>query len=76
MIHGSWVGIGRGKKSCLDATGRLILGSREGVIAIGRKKSQKLELTDLEELRNRVKEIRKQKKGIYKRFTKQSNKRR
>jgi hypothetical protein len=46
------------------------------VIVIGRKKSQKVELTDLEEVRNRVKEIKKRKKGIYKRVTNQSSKRR
>jgi hypothetical protein len=43
---------------------------------IGRKKNQKVELTDLEKLRNRVKEIKNRKKGIYKRLTNQSNKRR
>ena len=48
---------------------------REEVILIGRK-NQKVELTDLEKLRNRVKEIKKRKKGIYKRLTNQSNKRR
>jgi hypothetical protein len=48
---------------------------REEVILIGRK-NQKVELTDLEKLRNRVKEIKKRKKGIYKRYTNQSNKRR
>ena len=49
---------------------------RKEVILIGRKKNQKVELTDLEKLRNRVKEIKKRKKGIYKRYTNQSNKRR
>ena len=48
---------------------------REDVIVIGRKKNQ-IGLTDLEELRNRVKEIKKRKKGNYKRLTNQSNKRR
>jgi hypothetical protein len=48
---------------------------REEVIPIGRKKNQKIELTDLEELRNRVKEIKKRKKKMYKRFTNQSKKR-
>ena len=46
------------------------------MIPIGREKNPKVELTDLEEVRNRVKEIRKRKKGIYKRFTNQSKKRR
>ena len=46
------------------------------MIVIGRKKSQKVELTDLEEVRNRVKEIKKRKKGIYKRVTNQLNKKR
>lgn len=42
---------------------------------IGRKEKQKVELTDLEELRNRVKEIKKRKKGNYERFTNQSKER-
>jgi hypothetical protein len=46
------------------------------MILMGRKKNPKVELTDLKELRNRVKEIRKRKNGIYKRFTNQSKKRR
>lgn len=54
----------------------MILGSREEVILIGRKKNQKVELTDLEEVHSKVKEIKKRKKGIYKRFTNQSKKRR
>ena len=45
-------------------------------MVIGRKKNQKIELTDLEELRYRVKEIKKRKKGIYKRVTNQLNKKR
>ena len=49
---------------------------RKEVILIGREKNQKVELTDLEKLRNRVKEMKKRKKGIYKRYTNQSNKRR
>ncbi len=43
---------------------------------IGRKKNQKVELPQLEELRHRVKEIKKRKEKMYKRFTNQSNKRR
>jgi hypothetical protein len=39
---------------------------REEVMVIGRKKGTKLELMDLEGIRNRVKEIKKRKKGIYK----------
>ena len=50
--------------------------AQAGVTIIGRKKNQKVELTDLEDLRTRVKEIRKRKKGIYERFTNQSKKRR
>jgi hypothetical protein len=46
------------------------------VIPIGRKKSQKIELTDFKELRNKVKEIKKRKKKMYERFTNQSKKRR
>jgi len=49
---------------------------RKEVILIGGKKNQKVELTDLEDVRNRVKEIKKRKKGIYKRLRNQSNKRR
>jgi hypothetical protein len=52
------------------------MSNERGVISIGRKKNPKVELTDLKELRNRVKQIRKQKKGIYNRFTNQSKKRR
>ena len=33
-------------------------------MVIGRKKNQKVELTDLEEVRNMVKEIKKRKKGL------------
>jgi len=46
------------------------------VIPIVRKKSQKVELTDLEGLLKRVKEIKKRQKGRYKRLTNQSNKKR
>jgi tRNA(Ser,Leu) C12 N-acetylase TAN1 len=46
------------------------------VILIGRKKNPKVELTDLKELRKRVKEIKKRREKMYKRFTIQSNKRR
>jgi hypothetical protein len=49
---------------------------RGEVVVIGWKKYQKAELTDLEELRNRIREIKKRKKGNYKRLTNQSNKRR
>ena len=49
---------------------------REEVMVIGRKKKQKIELTDLEGLRKRVKKIKNRKKKMYKRFTNQSNKRR
>jgi len=48
--------------------------SREEGIVIGWKKNQKAELIDLEELRHRVKEIKKRKKGNYKRLTNQSKK--
>jgi hypothetical protein len=46
------------------------------VILIGRKKSQKIELTDLEVLRKRVKEIKKRREKMYKRLSNQSNKKR
>ena len=49
---------------------------REEVILIGRKKNPKVELTDLKELRKRVKEIKKRREKMYKRFTNQSKKRR
>jgi hypothetical protein len=52
------------------------MAKREGVIPIGRKKNPKIELTDLEELRKRVKEIKMRREQMYKRFTNQSNKRR
>ncbi len=45
------------------------------MIVIGRKKNQ-IELTDLDELRNKVKEIKKRKEKMYKRVKNQSNKRR
>jgi hypothetical protein len=41
---------------------------------MGRKKNPKVELTDLEEVRNRVKEIKNRKKEIYRRLTNQSKK--
>ena len=41
-------------------------------MVIGRKKNQKIELTDLEKLRKRVKEIKKRREKMYKRFTNQS----
>jgi len=44
-------------------------------MVIGRKKNQKVELTDLEGLRKRVKEIKKRKKKIYKKFKNQSKRR-
>jgi hypothetical protein len=50
--------------------------SREGVMVIGLKKNKKVELPELEELRHRVKEIKKRKGKMYKRFTNQSKKRR
>ena len=54
----------------------MILTSREEVIPIGRKKSQKVELTDLKGLRKRVKEIKKRREKMYERFSNQSKKRR
>jgi len=48
----------------------------EEVMIIGRKEKQKVELKDLEELRNRIKEIKKRKEKIYKRFKNQSKERR
>ena len=45
-------------------------------MVIGQKKNQKVELLALEELRNKVKEIKKRKKKMYERFTNQSKKRR
>jgi len=48
---------------------------RGEVIFIGRKKKE-IELTDLKGLRKRVKEIKKRKKGFYKRITNQTKKRR
>lgn len=59
-----------------------MIGARQGkhkgeeVIPIGRKKSQKVELTDLEKLHKRVKEIKKRREKMYKRLTNQSKKRR
>ena len=66
MIHGKGLYIGRGEKSCLSESWRLILELREEVIPIGQKKNQEVELTDLEEVRKRVKRIKKRKKGFYK----------
>lgn len=43
-------------------------------MVIGRKKNKKIEITDLEGLRKRVKEIKKRKKKMYNRFKNQSNK--
>jgi hypothetical protein len=45
-------------------------------MVIGRKKGQKIELLDLEELRSRVKEIKNRKKKMYNRFKDQSKKKR
>ena len=74
MVKG--ITIDQGGKSCHSESWRLILKSREGVMVIGQKKNQKVELPELEELRHRVKEIKKRKEKMYKRFTKQSKKRR
>ena len=49
---------------------------REEVIPIARKKSQKVELTDLKKLRKRVKEIKKRREKMYQRFANLSKKRR
>ena len=46
------------------------------MIPIGRKKIQKIELTDLDKLRKRVREIKKGREKMYKRLANQSNKRR
>jgi hypothetical protein len=43
---------------------------------MGREKNPNVELTDLKELHRRVKEIKKRREKMYKRFTNQSKKRR
>ena len=53
----------------------MILRPKEEVIPIGRKKNQKIELTNLRELRKRIKEIKKRREKMYKRILNQSKER-